>query len=88
MTGQARRGLVLALDVARGRAVGVRDLLPRGESFERVMRALVADGTDDGAFDAAHDVGFIAELADFLEHGGFIFFGNVRAEDDDHNAFL
>ena len=42
------------------------------------MGAFVADGANDGACDAAHDVRFVAELADFLEHGGFVFFGDLR----------
>jgi hypothetical protein len=38
-------------------------------------------------FDAPHDVGTIAEEPDFLEHGGFVFFRDVRFEDYDHIAF-
>jgi hypothetical protein len=46
--------------------------------------ALIADGTDDGAFDTAHDVRLVAEFPDFLEHGGFLFFGDLGFEDNDH----
>ena len=52
------------------------------------MRAFVANGADDGALDAAHDVRFVAELFDFLEDGGFVFFRNIRFENNDHSFVL
>jgi hypothetical protein len=42
-----------------------------GERLEIRVREFVADGADDGARDAAHDVRRVAELADFLQHGLF-----------------
>ena len=54
------------------------------ERFEVLMRAFVANRADDRALDAAHDVRFVAELFDFLEHGGFVFFRNVRFKNNDH----
>jgi hypothetical protein len=30
---------------------------------------------------------FVAELFDFFEHGGLVFFGDFRFENDDHNFF-
>ena len=35
--------------------------------------------------DAAHDVRFVTEFFDFLEHGGFFFLRDVRFKDDDHS---
>ena len=44
----------------------------RDERFEDWCVQFVADGADDGARHAAHDVRAVAELADFLEDGGFL----------------
>ena len=60
------------------------DLGPGGEWFERGVGAFVTYGADDGVGDAAHDVGGVALLADFAEHGGFVLFGGLGLEDNDH----
>ena len=57
---------------------------PDGERFEGAMGAFVADGTDDGAFDATHDMGFVAQFFDFLQHGLLFFAGDIGFENDDH----
>lgn len=62
------------------------DLGPDGEGFEGLMGMLVADGANDDAGDAAHDVGTVAELADFAEHGEFVFAGGIGFKDDNHGV--
>ena len=55
-----------------------------GERFERLMGELVADGADDDAGDAAHDVRAVTAVADFLEDGLFLGFGDAGFKDDNH----
>ena len=61
------------------------DLRPRGECIEGLVGAFIADGADDGAGHAAHDVRAVTELADFVQHGRFLSAGDSRLENDDHN---
>jgi hypothetical protein len=56
----------------------------RDQRFEVGVGEFVADGADDGARHAAHDVGGVAEFADFLEDGLFLFSRNPGFEHDDH----
>ena len=64
------------------------DLRPGVEQFEALVGALVADGADDGAGHAAHDVRPVAKPADFLEDSGLVLFRNARFENDDHGFEL
>src|SRR5437764_959496 len=59
----------------------------RDESLQVRVREFVADGAHDRARHAAHDVRFVAELADFLEHSGFLFLRDAGFENDDHNRY-
>ena len=56
----------------------------RDQRFEVGVGEFVADGADDGARHAAHDVGDVAEFADFLEDGSLLLPRNPGFEHDDH----
>ncbi len=48
------------------------DLRPGSQRFQGLVGAFVADGADDHALDAAHDMRAVAEIADLLQDGGFV----------------
>ena len=63
-------------------------LRPGRQQFKAFVRALIADGADDRADYAPHDVRTIAEPPDFLEDGSLLALGDARLENDDHNFGL
>src|ERR1041385_3468820 len=62
------------------------DLRPRHPCSQGLVGALVTNGPDDGAFDPAHDMGFVSQLPYFPKHRGFVFGRNPGFENDDHNS--
>jgi hypothetical protein len=50
--------------------------------------SFVANGSNDGAFDPAHDMGGVVETPDFFQDGGFVFLRGFGFENDDHRVWM
>ena len=58
------------------------------KAFEAGMGGFIADGSDNSAGHAAHDVWSVAEVTDLLEDIPFFTLGDARFKHDDHGVFV